>query len=664
MPPYNKPAYRPDIDGLRAVAVLAVVFYHAGLPGFSGGFVGVDVFFVISGYLITQIVWSELENGRFSLSGFYLRRVKRIFPALFAVLAASSIAAYFLLIPEDLSVFGDSLNATVLFFSNFYWHKHTNYFAGPAIDKPLLHIWSLAVEEQFYAVWPLLLLLFRRFLPGKKLVYAVITLAVVSLILSEARLPDYQKDAFYFPWCRGWELMLGALLAVSPVTIRTSRLAGGLGLAGLAAIAAAASLFDLSTVFPGVSALLPCLGAALVIASGGTPNPAARLLAFEPIRRIGLISYSLYLIHWPLFSFAHQYFNRKLPLEPALAVIAASILLAYASWRFIETPFRTGQFSKPQAFGAAAAIMAGLYLCGAVFVRNEGFPSRLGSEVQASKAPAPDWGKYCRKTAIPGLKAAEPCILGEDRGNSYDFILWGNSHARHYTSAVSTLAANRKLSGMAFIQNGCLPFLNDRHLAANCKNLNGAVLRWLDEHPVKVAILAGRWRNHLKDYRRFLADGSPSQNQGGFAQTLAMFAAKGVQVSILDQVPEFSQDVPRCVTRDLFYGRDSEHCVMEPVAGAVAWRKELDGYFDYLHKEYSFTVANGNGALCGGEFCRARQGSVLLMIDDNHLSPAGSLLVAPYLSIPLLNAPLAPAMSSEKAQPASAGAPPAVRTPL
>ncbi|MGP0040405.1 MAG: acyltransferase family protein, partial [Rhodomicrobium sp.] len=178
---HSKPAYRPDIDGLRAIAVLAVVFYHAGLPGFSGGFVGVDVFFVISGFLITQIVWSEIEGERFSLTGFYLRRVKRIFPALFAVLFVCSIAAFILLVPGDLTSFGESLNATVLFFSNFHWLKHANYFDGPAIDKPLLHMWSLSVEEQFYAVWPLLLLLFRKTVPAKSLAYLILALALVSL---------------------------------------------------------------------------------------------------------------------------------------------------------------------------------------------------------------------------------------------------------------------------------------------------------------------------------------------------------------------------------------------------------------------------------------------------------------------------------------------------
>jgi len=649
---YRKPAYRPDIDGLRAIAVLAVVFYHAGLPGFSGGYVGVDVFFVISGFLITQIVWSELEGERFSLVGFYIRRVKRIFPALFAVLIVCSIAAFALLIPGDLIAFGKSLNAAVLFFSNFHWLKNVNYFDGPAIDKPLLHTWSLSVEEQFYVVWPLTLILFRRAIPSNKLPYLILGIALVSLVLAEARLPDYQKDAFYFPWCRAWELMLGALLAVSPVSLRGRVLPPGLGAAGLAAIALAVSFYDTSTRFPGLNAVLPCAGAALIIAAGTAPNPVGRLLSFEPMRQIGLISYSLYLIHWPLFSFVHLYLNRRLPIGETLAMVLGSLLLSYASWRFIETPVRSGKFSKAKVFASAAAAMSGLSLGGALFVWSGGFPFRASQEVMAVHQfiVRRDISPYCHKAALPGLKAGEACVLGEDRGGRYDFILWGDSHAQHFVPAISTMAANRKLSGVAFVQTGCLPFLGDTHLAAHCAASNAGISRWLTENPVKVAILGGRWRNHIRDIHNFLTDAEPSQNRGGLAPTLAFLTGKGIQVSVLDQTPEFSEDVQRCVARDLFYGRDSEHCVTEPASRQLLLHKDLERYFGFLHKGYDFSVASGAAAICDAEFCRARRGDTLLMVDNNHLTIAGALYEAPYLKIPLLSGPLPPDVGPRKTQ--------------
>ncbi len=654
---YNKPAYRPDIDGLRAIAVLAVVFYHARLPGFSGGFVGVDVFFVISGFLITGIVWSELEGERFSLVGFYMRRVKRIFPALFAVLILCSIAAFILLVPADLVSFGKSLDAAVLFFSNFYWLKHANYFEGPAIDNPLLHTWSLAVEEQYYAVWPLLLLLLSKTVPAKRVPQIILVLALVSLVLAEARLPDYQKDAFYYPWCRAWELFLGALLAVSPVTLREGRLATGLGVAGFAAVALAISIYDPSTSFPGLNALLPCAGAALIIAAGSAPNPIARLLSFEPIRRIGLISYSLYLIHWPLFSFAHLYLNERLPLGLGVAAVLVSLPLAYASWRFIETPLRTGKFSRPKVFASAAAAMSCLYLTGAAFFESHGFPFRTNEQVLAAQPKEEGFTEYCRRRVIPEQKGAFACVLGEDRGNSYDFILWGDSHAQHAVPAIATLAANRKLSGVLFTVNGCHPFLGDAHTSKACHALNDRVAQWAAENRVKVAILGGRWKNHIKDFRRFVKDGDPSKNSGGFAKTMAFLTSKGIEVSVLDQQPEFSQPVQLCVARALFYGRGSEDCVTEPASRALWWHKDLEDYFEFLRKGYSFSVASGAGAICDAGLCRARKGSTLLMLDDNHLSRAGALEVMPYLKIPFLNPPIE--TLSEVTKPLATGAAPA-----
>ena len=277
---------------------MAVVFYHAGIPGFTGGFVGVDVFFVISGYLITGIIWAGAQDGSFSLQEFYVRRIKRLFPALFAMLLVSSVAAFVLLIPADLEKFGTLLNSTILFYSNFQLVKLDNYFAAPAVENPLLHTWSLSVEEQFYAVWPVILLLLTRIAPAKRLPQIIVFLAAVSLVLAEARLPDYQKDAFYLPWCRGWEFFLGAGLALYTRVPRHSWISTGMGIARIAAIVAAVTIYDTSTRFPGWTALLPCGGAALIIfaAKGENIRRPRPLIRPPPARRAMLllsVSYSL-----------------------------------------------------------------------------------------------------------------------------------------------------------------------------------------------------------------------------------------------------------------------------------------------------------------------------------------------------------------------------------
>jgi peptidoglycan/LPS O-acetylase OafA/YrhL len=635
------PAYRADIDGLRAIAVLSVLLYHAGVPGFGGGFVGVDVFFVISGFLITGIVWREIGSGGFSLQGFYIRRIKRIFPALFAVLALSSLAAFFLLIPSDLIRFGKAANSSVLFYSNFYWLKNTGYFDAPARENPLLHIWSLSVEEQFYAVWPLALLLLSRIASIKKVIYIVVALAFISLVFAEARLPDHQKDAFYLPWCRAWELLMGALLALSPAAVRPARLASVLGGAGLAAIGLAVALYDTSSRFPGLAAILPCGGAALVIAAGSAGNPVTRLLSAEPLRRIGLISYSLYLIHWPLFSFAHLYLGPVLPLALRLCLVLTSFMLAYVSWRFIETPLRKAPFPELGVLGAAAASIGGLVLAGISFSQNGGFPRRADEtvrrEILALDALQSDLSKYCRRVIIRDVKGDTICEMGADRGGVYDFILWGDSHARHFVPAVGTLAKNRKLSGLLLQKNACHPFLDDSHTSKLCRDFNAAVARWVAGQPIKLVILGGRWRNHLRYLVQFSLQDHPAQNSGGLAKTLAFLNEKGIEVTVLDQTPDFAQNVGDCTARALFYGRSSEECVTQSAAHFISWHRDLDGYFAFLKRQYNFSVASAAEAICGHEWCRARDGSVLLMSDANHLSEAGALRAMPYLNIPLLS---------------------------
>jgi peptidoglycan/LPS O-acetylase OafA/YrhL len=655
---HDHPNYRPDIDGLRAVAVLAVVFYHAGLPGFSGGFVGVDVFFVISGFLITGIVWSEIEEKRFSLRNFYARRIRRIFPALFAVLFMTSIAALFLLIPRDLADYGKSLNGAIFFYSNFHFLKLANYFDGPAIEKPLLHTWSLSVEEQFYAIWPLILLALSRTVAPRRIIQIIAGLAVVSLILAEARLPDYQKDAFYLPWCRMWELLLGAGLAVTSFSLKRRWLAAVLGATGLAGIVLAVAFYDPQTRFPGISALLPCGGAALLIATGSAGNPVSRLLSVGPMRQIGLISYSLYLIHWPLFSFAHLYLSEELTPALSLGIVALSLLLSYLSWRFIETPFRTASVSRLAVFGRAAAAMTCLCIAGVAFSTSGGFPSRVGQDIFRNAASMLEISKYCRPVSAPGVKGGTVCQFGEDRGGDYDLILWGDSHAAHYLPAIAAMATARKQSGALIWTPGCHPFLDDTRTSRSCREFNAAVARFAVERHIKLAILGARWTTHRKNILRYMADADAGTNSGGLAKTLAFLNGRGIEVAVLDQTPYFPKDISLCVVRAAFYERDSEPCVVLPRDRFLAQHRDLVDYFAYLKKKYRFTVASSADALCNEERCRAREGDALLMADSNHLSETGAIRAIPYLKIPMLSAPKEEEAVAARSAPAAEGAAP------
>ena len=402
--------YRADIDGLRAIAVLLVVFFHAGIAQIGGGFVGVDIFYVISGFLITGIIVRELDAGHFTFAGFYARRIKRILPALFAVLGLSIVAAYVLLIPDDLRMYGRSIVSTVLFYSNWLFYKQVNYFDGPAIDKPLLHTWSLSIEEQFYLIWPLLLLALYRAAGRKALPRVILALFAVSLVASQAMLGHDPARSFYLLPYRAWELMLGAYLAVAPVPVLSRRAASFAGLAGFAAIAYAALAFNSKTPFPGVNALLPCLGAAILIATGLQRGAIGRsALSFGPLRFVGKISYSLYLVHWPIFSFAHLSLDGEPSSLVRVAMIAASFVLATLSYRYVETPARRATIAFPKLARAAAAAAVVMVLPGVIYENGNGLPWRVPA---ASRLRMPQSSSAStRLAAALTTQSPQACII-------------------------------------------------------------------------------------------------------------------------------------------------------------------------------------------------------------------------------------------------------------
>ena len=362
---------RHEIDGLRALAVLPVILFHAGLPSLSGGFVGVDVFFVISGYLITTLLLKDLRAGRFSLIDFYERRARRILPALFLVLLCCLPFAWAWLVPADMRSFAQSLTAVTAFASNFLFWQTSSYFDAQAELKPLLHTWSLAVEEQYYLFFPLLLLALRRWRTAA-LVALLLGIALLSLAWAELQVRSHPEATFYLLHTRAWELLIGALTAiwllhrggVPPPSGGTQTAALiGLGLLGFANLS-----FDRSTPFPSLWGLIPTLGTALIIAFAHPQSVAGRLLSWRPLVGVGLISYSAYLWHQPLFAFArHRSLETPgMPLMLGLALL--SLLLAVASWRWVEQPWRDrSRFGRRQVFAMAlvgSLLFAALGLAG------------------------------------------------------------------------------------------------------------------------------------------------------------------------------------------------------------------------------------------------------------------------------------------------------------
>ncbi|NBC97078.1 MAG: acyltransferase family protein [Deinococcus-Thermus bacterium] len=432
--------YRRDIDGLRALAVVPVVLYHAPGEFLTGGFVGVDVFFVISGYLITRILLRELAVGRFSLLDFYERRARRILPALVAVLVFTTVVSFFVLLPAEFRNFGQSLGATMLFVSNFFFWSESNYFAGAAEFRPLLHTWSLAVEEQFYILHPLLLA--GLFYVSKVRAVLLFTgIIVLSFIASLWAVANYPSAAFYLLPFRAWELGVGALLAFHAVPkIGDPRLREIAGIVGLALVAYAVVAFDSTTPFPGAAALLPCLGAALLIHAGSSGGCAAsRLLALPPLVAVGLISYSLYLWHWPVFVLQSLYLMREPTAWEGAAAIAFAVAMSVLSWRYVEQPFRRRRIAAGRApifVTATTSIVAGLVL-GGILHLSGGMPSRLAPEARELAHVGPFTGVAaddCFAPPAAAVRAGELCRVGA--AGEPSFLIWGDSHARAMGTAI------------------------------------------------------------------------------------------------------------------------------------------------------------------------------------------------------------------------------------
>lgn len=371
--------YRKEIDGLRAIAVIPVVLFHAGFEWFSGGFVGVDVFFVISGFLITSIILKELDQANFSITNFYERRARRILPALFLLMLVCLPFAWFLLLPHELVDFGKSLVAVSTFSSNFLFWQESNYFSADSELMPLLHTWSLAVEEQFYVVFPLLLLLLWRF--GKSTILVlIIIIAFVSFALSEWGLRAHQEANFYLLPTRAWELMIGSLTAFYlfrnkvEVSFLLSQILSSLG---LVMIFVAIFFLDKNDPFPGIYALLPTIGSALIILFASKGTITNRLLSKQWMVLIGLISYSAYLWHQPILAFARIIIQDDIKPVLLFALCVIPFLLAYLSWRWVEKPFRDrNRFSRMQVFAMSFFASLLFIVIGLVFTVNQGFESR------------------------------------------------------------------------------------------------------------------------------------------------------------------------------------------------------------------------------------------------------------------------------------------------
>jgi len=428
--------YRREIDGLRALAVLPVILFHAGFRTFSGGFVGVDVFFVISGYLITSVILMEKQAGTFTLVGFYERRARRILPALFVVMLACLPFALLWMLPDYLENFGQSLVATTFFGNNVLLWLTSGYFTLENDFKPLVHTWSLGIEEQYYVLFPIFIILFWRF--GKRwLVSSIGFAAILSFVLAEWGLPNNPDATFYLLPARGWELLLGAMSAfllsgksVFVEKLRSQDVGQWLGVLGLSMISYSVFAFDKSTPFPGVYALIPTIGTALIILFATEHTLVGKLLGVKVVVFIGLLSYSAYLWHQPLFAFARL---RSLAEPNALTFLGLgllSLLLAYPTWRYVEKPFRDRAAIERRAIGLLS-VLVGLLVSSVGFViyANSGFV-QLRAELNTDMQSA---GRRLNAVYNERPFTFKDSLFNDPQKRNV--LIWGSSFARDFINS-------------------------------------------------------------------------------------------------------------------------------------------------------------------------------------------------------------------------------------
>ncbi len=448
--------YRREIDGLRAFAVLPVVLFHAGFQSFSGGFVGVDVFFVISGYLITTIILAELEQGKFSIVNFYERRVRRILPALFVVMFISLPFVWVLFLPNDMKDFSKTLVAVNMFMSNILFWRESGYFDPAAELKPLLHTWSLSVEEQYYVVFPLFLKAIWCFSKRWVLVFLFV-LALISLSLAHFGAVANPQATFYLLPARGWELLIGVFVAFymsNPHRDKTSRAICELGgLIGFFSLLYAVFLFNKQIPFPSLYSLVPTVGTALIILYASEKTFVGRLLGCRLFVGIGLISYSIYLWHQPIFAFARHYTFNQVGSQLKVVLLALIFFLSYLTWRFVENPCRNKQvFSRESIFLLSVLGIVIFVLIGFLGYFSNGFlKARSLQKVEKINAAISDWGHpgELQPGDIPGLFVV-------DKSKPIDVLFFGDSHAEQYAPLASKLTDISSLN-IAFLTGGGCP---------------------------------------------------------------------------------------------------------------------------------------------------------------------------------------------------------------
>lgn len=609
--------YRLEIDGLRAVAVVPVILFHAGFAPFSGGYVGVDVFFVISGYLITTILINDLESGQFSLARFYERRARRILPALFFMMICSLPFAGAWMLPSQLKDFSQALVAVSLFASNILFWRETDYFAPAAEKNPLLHTWSLAVEEQFYIFFPILLWLLWRYGRGS-VFWVIVGLCVISLGASEWGWRNAPAANFYLIVTRAWELGAGAICAFV-LHSRALRSNTGFAALGLGLILFSVFAYDGDTPFPSFYASAPVGGTALIILFAGPETLVGRLLSLRAVVGIGLISYSTYLWHQPLFAFARLRSLSEPGLGLMLALAVVALLLAWFTWYFVEKPFRRRPTpplaSRSTVFVVSGAVGAVLVTAGLAGHFGKGFEWRL-SEANArlyNSAISSPMRNRCHYGRRNRFSVDESCVYF---GDTADVAVYGNSHGVELAYGLAERLRDEGRSLVHYTISGCAAGFR-REMEPYCDSFYKSRLNHILSDPdIRYVVLTYR------------TDGSGPNAAASIVELANFLQESGKQVVIVLQAPILPHHVSRALRLAFVSGAADVQGL--PRSEWDRMNRLIDNAITSL--DPAVRVFDPAEYFCDAEHCYAIRDRDALFFDDDHMSIYGARQIAAPLA--------------------------------
>jgi len=627
----KRATWRPDIDGLRALAVGPVVIFHLAQSVLPGGFVGVDIFFVISGYLISRNIFRQVAEGRFSIRSFYEHRLRRIFPAYFAVLLAVFAVALIHELPPDSVALGKSLLAAIGSVTNIFFWATTNYFEQPAEKLPLLHTWSLSVEEQFYLLFPAMILFAHRH-ANARMKGSVLLVFATSLAISIPGAFLYPTATFYLLPTRAWELMVGSILALGILPDFRSDLSRALGAAcGLALIVLSMLLLSPQTPFPGLTALPPCIGAALIIFAGNSGRPfVTRLLSIKPLVFIGLISYSLYLWHWPLLALQRAdmlFFEPHSKLFERAVLLGMSLVLGTLSWWFIERPTRNRALVSTRVLVTASLIAATSMVLGSLaLIATNGLPARYTAET----VKLADYLNYNEKAQFlegqcfldlsDDFSKFDKALCLPDRPGLPNYLLFGDSHAAHLASGLKAALPDANILQITGVQ--CPPLLPKQpNVSRSCPDMIKLASEILPkERKIDKVWLSAAWNGS-----RLVQSAGWSKNWlDDLKQTAEHFQKLGIPVVIVGPNSEYDAPLPTLLARG-----NEKHSPALAQQALVEDPFALDKTLAEFAKANGFAYVSLIDHLCAGASCREYTPSgEPIYFDASHFGSAGSSLIA------------------------------------